>query len=52
MYDGNTGMLMSILDENWRQLKRRLKVLWGKVVGAAPIPLAAPAACQALETKN
>jgi len=41
-------MRQNILDENWRQFKRRLKALWGKVAGAMPIPVAAPAASRAL----
>ena len=29
-------MNLNIVNENWRQFKRRLKALWGKIIGENP----------------
>jgi hypothetical protein len=36
-----TIMNWNIVDENWRQFKRRLKALWGKLIGVNGNPNAA-----------
>jgi hypothetical protein len=34
-------MNWNIVDENWQQFKRRLKALWGKLIGKSRNPSAA-----------
>jgi hypothetical protein len=34
-------MNWNIVDENWQQFKRRLKALWGKLIGVNGSPSAA-----------
>jgi hypothetical protein len=36
-----TIMNWNIVDKNWRQFKRRLKALWGKLIGVNGNPSAA-----------
>jgi hypothetical protein len=39
--NGEMIMNWNIVDENWQQFKRRLKALWGKLIGVNGNPSAA-----------